>query len=50
MFDYQPEPDLEWMKSGYSLDDVARLVDTQQWGDAAPAARTFQEIGSPTGE
>ena len=50
MFDFQPEPDLEWVKSGYSLDDVARLTDAQRWADAAPAAGVFQEVGSPTGE
>jgi hypothetical protein len=50
MFDYEPEPDEDVLKSGYALDDLARLVDSQQWADAAPAAGQFQRIGSPTGE
>ena len=50
MFDFQPEPDEEAVKAGYALDDVAHMVEQQQWADAAPAAAVFRDIGSPTGE
>ncbi len=47
--DYNPDPDPEWQKAAFVLDDLARVTQQETWGDAGAGTQTWEQAGRPSG-